>query len=84
MISPDFIEFLNFGIVRRILEYGRQPGDILDHVGSILVEYQPEPTHMDLIRNIVLDFGTILPLFNSFNMYICSIQTVYMLDRYAL
>ena len=33
------------------------PKGILDTVGSILAEYQPDPSHMDLVRTNVHDFG---------------------------
>ena len=39
-----------------VFESGRHPKGILDHIGSILVEYQPEWSHMDLIRTKFHDF----------------------------
>ena len=33
-----------------VLEAGRHPRGFPEPVGSILVEYEPEPSHMDLIR----------------------------------
>ena len=46
--------FLIFG---GVLGSGRHIGGILGHVGSILVEYEPERDHMDLVRTIFHDFG---------------------------
>ena len=56
----------------------RHPRGFLDLVGSILAEYQPERSHMDLIRTNFHDFVQNLAFFN---LYICSIETVYVLYR---
>jgi len=42
-------------------------------MGSILGEYQPKPSYMDLIRPIFHDFVPNLPLFNLFHMYTFSV-----------
>ena len=45
-------------------------------MGSILVEYQPERSHMDLTRTIFHDFVPNLAFFNLLKLYICFIQIV--------
>ena len=45
-----------FGFLGGVLGAGRHIGGILGPMGSILVEYEPEPSHMDLIRTIFHDF----------------------------
>ena len=72
-ISPDFLDFCDFLLFLRILGSGRHLRGILDPVGSILVEYQPERSHMDLVRTIFHDFS---PNLVFFNLYICYIETV--------
>ena len=37
-------------------ESGRHPRGFLEPVGSILVEYEPEPSHVDLIQTNFPDF----------------------------
>ena len=56
----------------------RHPRGFLDPVGSILAEYQPEGSHMDLMRTNFHDFVQNLAFFN---LYICSRETVYLLYR---
>ena len=45
-----------FLIFPGVLEPGRYPRGFLDPVGLILVEYEPEPSHMDLIQTRFHDF----------------------------
>ena len=47
-------------------------------MGWILAEYHPERRHMDLIRTKFHDFVQNLAFFS---LYICSIQTIYLLYR---
>ena len=70
---PDFLFFWG------VLESGRYPRGFLDPVGSILVEYQPKPSHMDLIRTRFHDFR---PNLAFCNLYICCIDTIYLLYRH--
>ena len=72
-ISPYFPDFCGFWFFLGILGSGRHLRGILDPVGSILVEYQPERSHMDLVRTNFHDFS---PNLVFFNLYICYIETV--------
>ena len=49
-------ENLDFWIFRRVLRPGRHPRGFPELVGSILYEYQPERSHMDLFRIHFHDF----------------------------
>ena len=57
MEFPHFPDFLDLCIFNGVLGGGRGTGGILDHMGSILVEYHPKRSHMDLIRTKFHDFA---------------------------
>ena len=47
---PLIPEIQDFGISQGVLESGRHPRGFLDPVGSILAEYEPKPSHMDMVQ----------------------------------
>ena len=57
---PLIPENLIFSFSEGRLESGRHPRGFPEPVGSILVEYEPERTHMDLVRTILYDFRLML------------------------
>ena len=67
---PEIPDFLFFW---KVLRPRRHPRGFLDPVGSILVEYEPKPSHMDLIRTRFHDFE---PNLAFYNLYICYIETI--------
>ena len=50
-------------------------------MGSILVEYEPEPSQVDLIRTRFHDFE---PNLAFYNLYISYIETMYLLYRHYI
>ena len=78
MKFPDFPDFLDLWILGEFLESARYVGGIPDHMRSILVEYQPERSHVDLIRTKFHDF---VPILTSFDLFICYVPTIYLLYR---
>ena len=67
-----------FGFSRGVLRPGRHPRGFPELVGSILYEYQPERSHMDLFRIRFHDFPPNLALSSLHNLYLRYIETVYL------
>ena len=63
-----------------VLKPGRHPIGVPELVGSILYEYEPERSHMDLFRIHFHDFPN-LAFSNLHNLYICYIDIVYLLYK---
>ena len=72
-------ENLDFWIFRRVLRPRRHPIGFPEHVVSILYEYEPERSHMDLFRISFHDFLPNLAFSNLHNLYICYTEIVNLL-----
>ncbi len=56
MVFQDFTDALDLSILKRVWGRRRHFGGILDTMESVLVEYEPERTHMDLVRTNFYEF----------------------------